>query len=42
MTEKLDPDPFIKIKISASLDQQSEMFLSLFLLYVQVVIYRLY
>ena len=30
MTEKLDPDPFIKIKISASLDQQSEMSLSFY------------
>ena len=39
--EKLVPDPFIKNqKLKIYLDQQSEMFLGLFLLQLQVKIYQ--
>ena len=40
MMEKLVPDPLKKLRLSTSVDQQSEMLYSLFLLLVQVEIYQ--
>ena len=40
MMEKLVPDPLKKLRLSTSVDQQSEILYSLFLLLVQVEIYQ--
>ena len=40
MMEKLVPDPLKKLRLSTSVDQQSEMLYSLFLLLVQLEIYQ--
>ena len=40
MMEKVVPDPLKKLRLSTSVDQQSEMLYSLFLLLVQVEIYQ--
>ena len=43
VVEKLVTDPFLKnSKLSISLDQQSELLYSLFLLYLLIVSYRKY